>query len=66
MNAWNFSITNDQNNKSNKRYYKKNKFNKNFLNNESITVVCIDYGAKKNIFRSLVERNLNLIILNYY
>ena len=43
--------------------YKKNKFNKNFLNNESITVVCIDYGAKKNIFRSLVTRNLNLIIL---
>jgi len=30
---------------------------------KSHTVVCIDYGAKKNIFRSLVSRNLNLTIV---
>ena len=42
---------------------KKNKFNKHILNNETILVACLDYGAKKNIFRSLVTKNLNLIIL---
>ena len=43
--------------------HKKNKFNKHIANNETILVACIDYGAKKNIFRSLVTKNLNLIVL---
>ena len=43
--------------------HKQNKFNKHISNNETIPVVCIDYGAKKNIFRSLVSRNLKLIVL---
>ena len=43
--------------------HQKNDFEIATINNDSIKVVCIDYGAKKNIFRSLVSRNLDLIIV---
>ena len=43
--------------------YTKYKFNKHISNHDTILVVCIDYGAKKNIFRSLIARNLDLIVL---
>tara|TARA_B100001123_G_C15332082_1_gene1031538 strand:- start:3476 stop:4663 length:1188 start_codon:yes stop_codon:yes gene_type:complete len=43
--------------------HKQNKFNKDESKNNDLLVVCLDYGAKKNIFRSLVSRNLNLIVL---
>jgi carbamoyl-phosphate synthase small subunit len=43
--------------------HKENKFNKHLSNQDSISVACIDYGAKKNIFRSLVNKNLDLVIL---
>ncbi len=43
--------------------YIKNQFKKNTINNKSIKIVCIDYGAKRNIFRSLVSKNLEVIVL---
>lgn len=43
--------------------YLKFNFNKHFSNHQTILIVCIDYGAKKNIFRSLIARNLDLIVL---
>ena len=43
--------------------YSENKFKKYNFNKKSLKVVCIDYGAKRNIFRSLVQRNLEVIIL---
>ena len=43
--------------------HKENKYNKFNSNNETILVVCIDYGAKKNILRSLIRRNLDLVVL---
>ena len=43
--------------------HKENKYNKFISNNETILVVCIDYGAKKNIFRSLIRKNLDLVVL---
>ena len=43
--------------------HEKNIFNKHKSNQNTILIVCIDYGAKKNIFRSLIIKNLDLIIL---
>ena len=42
---------------------KKNRFDKNVKNNETYRIVCIDYGAKKNILRSLCQRNLEIIVV---
>ena len=42
--------------------FEKNNFEKN-LNKNNIQIVCIDYGAKKNIFRSLAQRNLKINVL---
>ena len=42
---------------------KKNKFDKFKINQDSIQIVCIDYGAKKNILRSLNQRNFKIIVL---
>ena len=43
--------------------YENNKFIEHISNQETIVVVCIDYGAKKNIFRSLISKNLDLVIV---
>ncbi len=43
--------------------HKENKFEKMRFNSNSYNVVCMDYGAKKNIFRSLTKRNLKITIL---
>ena len=41
----------------------KNEYDKNVDNSNAPKVVCIDYGAKKNILRSLSAKNLDLIVL---
>jgi carbamoyl-phosphate synthase small subunit len=43
--------------------HEKNYFNEQNLNNEKILVICIDYGAKKNILRSLNVKKLELVVL---
>ena len=42
---------------------KKDRYQKNKFNEKSFNVVCIDYGAKRNIFRSLIKRNLKILVL---
>ena len=40
-----------------------NKYNSKKLNDNDFKIVCIDYGAKKNIFRSLTKKNLNVTVV---
>ena len=43
--------------------YSLNNFNKFVKNNETIKIVCIDYGIKKNILNSLAKRNLDVTVV---
>ena len=43
--------------------HKKNRFINFIKNSETLKVVCMDYGIKKNILRSLNKRNLEVIVL---
>ena len=43
--------------------HEKNNFLKNKINNETIKIVCIDYGVKKNILRSLNKKNLEITVV---
>jgi len=43
--------------------YTKNKFNKYISEDNDIQIICIDYGAKKNILRSIAQNNLKAVVL---
>jgi len=41
----------------------KNRYEKFLFNKESIKIICIDYGIKRNILHSLSEKNLEVIVV---
>ena len=43
--------------------HSKNSFSKKIINQKSFKIICIDYGVKKNILRSLNKKNLEIIVI---